>query len=586
MVKVHFIARREHVGSSMPPFYFNTYVQVDIEGDVGDLIEALVTAYSGKGVEGAIVYKPKIPKPVNIDNVANLLNKYSLDEFATLFNSSDTIREVFEEPSAPTLPRTTLFIRLLVPATVTPLSPPAPRDDETDKGLDVVSQLQQSYLKFVAGVVKGPTPSNAAKSTEYNKIQGSQTVILDGRFNYNKYADTSAPPIDLYHPAFGKFSTLARDPALDPSTQASHVAIRSREILAEILNLAFERISNSDSTAPDFISVHPTKWNINATPIICEIKSELGQGGSDPSVQASFSYARFYCQKERSKIRDNSCCPAFIIGLAGPWIVIMGGVITSRVIVQRLSSYEWLGCSRILDDNQVFVVARLLYALRQSIDDLKAYYGILETLPVIPGHVHPRFCPSVSSFFDTRTECVVQFAYVTPLELDPRCVTFKAIRQDTQETIVVKFVRCYSKEAHEWMAERGHAPRLIQFETLGSDHHDMNIVVMDYVVGHTLQTLYPDELPPDVRSGVKSALEVLNSGGFVFGDLRKPNVMLADGLDPIASRIRFIDFDWAGKEGPDLRYPFHISSDIRDLSGASDYDQILIVHQNRMLESL
>lgn len=227
-----------------------------------------------------------------------------------------------------------------------------------------------------------------------------------------------------------------------------------------------------------------------------------------------------------------------------------------------------------------------MYALRQSIDDLKAYYEMLETLPVIPGHVHPRFCPSVSSFFDTRTECVVKFTYITPLELDPRCVTFKAVRQDTQETIVVKFVRRYGKEAHEWMAERGHAPRLIQFETLGSDHHDMNAVVMDYVVGHTLQTLYPDKLLPDVRSGVKGALEVLNSGGFVFGDPRKPNVMLADGLDPIASRIRFIDFDWAGKEGLDLRYPFHISSDIRDLSRASDCDQILRVHQNRMLESL
>jgi len=168
------------------------------------------------------------------------------------------------------------------------------------------------------GVVKGPTPSNAAKSTEYNKIQGSQTAILDGRFNPIKYEDTSAPPIELYHPAFGKFSALARDPALEVpddilqstarflrrvSGISTNEALRirmQREILAKILGVAFECISNSDSTSSDYISVHPTKWHINAAPIVCEIKSELGQGGSDPSVQVSFSYARFYCLKEVS----------------------------------------------------------------------------------------------------------------------------------------------------------------------------------------------------------------------------------------------------------------------------------------------
>lgn len=183
---------------------------------------------------------------------------------------------------------------------------------------------------------------------------------------------------------------------------------------------------------------------------------------------------------------------------------------------------------------------------------------MLERLSVIPGHVHPRFCPSISSFHDALTESVVDFTYVAPLELDPRCVTFKAIRQDTSETIVVNFVRCYDKEGHERMAEHGQAPRLTRFEVLGPDYDDMNVVVMEYVVGHALHTMYPDELPPDVRSGIESALDVLVGGGFVFGVLRRPNVMLADGPGPIVSHIRFIDFDWAGKEGPDLRYSFHI----------------------------
>jgi len=40
------------------------------------------------------------------------------------------------------------------------------------------------------GVVKGLTLSNATKSTEYNKIQESQTAILDGRFNPIQYENT------------------------------------------------------------------------------------------------------------------------------------------------------------------------------------------------------------------------------------------------------------------------------------------------------------------------------------------------------------------------------------------------------------
>jgi hypothetical protein len=135
------------------------------------------------------------------------------------------------------------------------------------------------------------------------------------------------------------------------------------------------------------------------------------------------------------------------------------------------------------------------------------------------------------------------------------------------------------------MAEHGYALRLISFEALGPDYDDMRRVVMNYV-GHTLQALYPDKLPPDVRNGIESALDVLICGGFVFGDLCKQNVMLEDGLDLIARHIHFINFDWAGKEEPALWYPFHISSFICDVSGASEYDQISREHQNHMLESL
>ena len=57
MVKVYFIACLEHITSSIPPYYFNTSAEVDIEGDVDDLQKALVAEYSRKGIQNAIVYK-------------------------------------------------------------------------------------------------------------------------------------------------------------------------------------------------------------------------------------------------------------------------------------------------------------------------------------------------------------------------------------------------------------------------------------------------------------------------------------------------------------------------------------------------
>jgi len=57
MVKVYFIACLEHITSSIPPYYFDTSAEVDIEGDVDDLWKALIAEYSGKGIQNAIIYK-------------------------------------------------------------------------------------------------------------------------------------------------------------------------------------------------------------------------------------------------------------------------------------------------------------------------------------------------------------------------------------------------------------------------------------------------------------------------------------------------------------------------------------------------
>ncbi|KAE9388304.1 hypothetical protein BT96DRAFT_438032 [Gymnopus androsaceus JB14] len=153
---------------------------------------------------------------------------------------------------------------------------------------------------------------------------------MNGTSEPSVKAVTAAPPIEIYHPVFGAFSKRSKDSDLNipdkflcqtasllQSVSAISVEEDSRvwessNILSEMLSLSFQHIFNEDWTSAGLISAQHTPLNVNAAPIMIAVESELGAGGSDPSVQSSFSYARFYCSRERAAIREISCCPAFL----------------------------------------------------------------------------------------------------------------------------------------------------------------------------------------------------------------------------------------------------------------------------------
>ncbi|KAF8149032.1 hypothetical protein B0H34DRAFT_802558 [Crassisporium funariophilum] len=201
-------------------------------------------------------------------------------------------------------------------------------------------------------------------------------------------------------------------------------------------------------------------------------------------------------------------------------------VLTSRVIVQRLTDYEWSGCSRIVDDQQDFDAARRLYALRLSMANLKSYYAKLTAPHFVPKCIQPRFCPSITSFVGVNG-AQVRFIYTKPLEVEPTCVVFLAIREDNNAPVVVA----------------GLAPELVHHKPLGDGYNYVALVVMGYVEGRTLAEGYGGKpLPDDVCRAVCKAFDTLISGGFVFGDLRRTNVMLAEGEGSVEQRIRLVDF--------------------------------------------
>jgi hypothetical protein len=237
----------------------------------------------------------------------------------------------------------------------------------------------------------------------------------------------------------------------------------------------------------------------------------------------------------------------------GPWMGVLGGVFTDKIIVQRLTDMMWVGHSSTEEDARVYHFARVLNALRMSIKQLQDYYEWIDAasnLSFNPGHTHPRFYPYPTSYTDENGQ-LVHFEYLEALEKnEPTCVTYKA-KSSAGEFIVVKFVSRYNPEVHKFLADKGHAPRLRYYGQLcnapgllleplatsappGVSLDPVQMVVMDHV-------FKCEQTPADAHQQLTAILKMLHIEGYVLGDLRRPNVLFNE-----QNKAILIDLDWSG----------------------------------------
>jgi hypothetical protein len=264
---------------------------------------------------------------------------------------------------------------------------------------------------------------------------------------------------------------------------------------------------------------------------------------------------------------------------------------------------RWMGLSSTEEDNRVYHNAKVLVTLRKCIKDLQSFYKSvdLEYPPFFPNQPHPRYFPYLTSF-TAEDGTVTSFEYLGSLEDDPISVTYLAKitgQSDATGTrVVVKFVASYGKDVHELLAKNGFAPTLRYYGPLRGDgpsddilrptgkappglrlHSNlMHMVVMDYI--HPLS-----EPPPDAHDQVREVLKLLHENGYVFGDLRAPNVLF-DAND----KVKFIDFNWCGRytgDGPFVYYPLAMST-IEDMwaPGMKPLTQIRPEHDLLMVDKL
>ncbi|KAK0490452.1 hypothetical protein IW261DRAFT_13641 [Armillaria novae-zelandiae] len=471
-------------------------------------------------------------------------------------------------------------------------------DEEKDSG----DYLLSRYKKTITA--NRDSPSSNSRPSNYMRNQASDTAILDGRYDPRNSTPTAAPPVQLYHPVFADFlgtmddtSDLPEDLVVETGSlmrSASGIAVLessrslpSRTHLSNILGFPLVQSVNLDKKSADHTMLHsrtspPVQTALLA---IVEEKSELGSGG-DVTTQGGCSYTAFWLSRDHQELRECSCCPSFIICLTGPWMVVMGAVFTTQPIVQRLTDFVWLGTSPIINDVQCIRVSGILRALKAGIRSLDNYYRDLEHLPLLSNAHHPRFFPFPTFYNVDQSQ--VHFKYLEPLKpLDPDCITFLAETILDKTKVVVKFAQTYGVEAHGLLAQHNLAPPLLHFKHLNEDgagYGALKMVVMGYVEGMTASKVFNGAaLSPNVVVGLERAINILHGKGLVFGDLRRPNIMIM----PEDNTVQLIDFDWAGKEN-EARYPIHLneSKEVKWADGVGSYQKIDKKHDLDMLKRL
>ncbi|KDN33010.1 hypothetical protein RSAG8_13901, partial [Rhizoctonia solani AG-8 WAC10335] len=124
-------------------------------------------------------------------------------------------------------------------------------------------------------------------------------------------------------------------------------------------------------------------------------------------------------------------------------------------------------------------------------------------------------------------------------------VVFAQTLGDAPTRIAVKFATRYHSDAHRLLAKENLAPELL-YDGVISDK--TTIVRFHYV------------LPKMSKS------KLLHAQDIVFGDLRKPNVMLTRDATGRVIGAKLIDFEWCGKHLKE-RYPSSMNKPIMWASG-------------------
>jgi hypothetical protein len=229
---------------------------------------------------------------------------------------------------------------------------------------------------------------------------------------------------------------------------------------------------------------------------------------------------------------------------SGPHISFSGAIRAERPHFQVLTSSIPLFCHK-ADTKTRDSLARHFGAFKKAIRKLRQCYDTLQ-VPALIEDLSPQF-PDPRTYPSLETNSTVKFEYVR--RMYEKKLLFLG-KTDSGERICVKFVRRYSREAHEKCATMGIAPRLRGFKGIGAG---WTMVIMDDLSEEYKP--FNKEAPGAGKADIEAKLKELHQAHFVHGDIRDTNIMVRMDGKP---GFMLVDFDWAGVAG-DVCYPANVN---------------------------
>jgi serine/threonine protein kinase len=229
-------------------------------------------------------------------------------------------------------------------------------------------------------------------------------------------------------------------------------------------------------------------------------------------------------------------------------------------------------------------LARALGATRRAFKSLTAYYEQLSTAE----KSNRKFFTDTEYPYRTSYTTVdgeVEFQYLQRLNSKKLLFLCSKVKDSTR--LCVKFTQQYSKNAHQYCADKKVAPELYAVEELPGG---WLMVVMEYLGADSYKVLAACDEHERARfkAGVEKAVMVLHDGGFVHGDIRSVNTMVAQNWDNEKGEenVKLVDFDWAGNEG-ETKYPPNVNYvEISRPMDAKDGKDITKDHDLEMLSHM
>lgn len=265
-----------------------------------------------------------------------------------------------------------------------------------------------------------------------------------------------------------------------------------------------------------------------------------------------------------------------MLAIAGPRFLVSGAVFADTFICQELTDYITLGSHPTHPDRGLRRVAQVLHALKECIQDLVVFYTNLADAPLPPRTPHRLVFPCYTKY--TLNGHRVTFRYIrrlTPMK-SARAVFLASITSPStrkEKRVVIKFTRSYCPEAHRLLAELSLAPELLYHGEI--EGAGVQLVVMEWLLN--IRTNPAGRWTEQRIKLLRHALDALHSRGFVFGDLREPNIIITD-VGP-----KLVDFDWCGKGG-EVRYPVDLSKEIKWPDGVDGEEEIRADHDRAWFE--